>query len=102
LHENAKYTGSELQISVQDQEGPTLPFAWVKIEKANLVRGVAPGTGAYALLGLQSEPQTVLVAAPGFYSQAHVVTPATHPAADVSFNLVQRPQTQRVLWGSGE
>jgi hypothetical protein len=95
-------TGSELQGSVQDPQGSALPFAWVKIEKANLVQSVAPGTGAYALLGLQSESHTVLVAAPGFYSQAHVVTPSTHPAADVSFNLVQRPQTQRVPWGSGE
>jgi hypothetical protein len=95
-------THSELQGSVQDLEGSALPFAWVNIEKADLTQSVAPGTGTYALLGLPSEPHTVLVAAPGFYSQAHVVTPSTAPAADVSFNLVQRPQTQRVPWGSGE
>jgi hypothetical protein len=95
-------TGSQLQGSVRDLEGSALPFAWVKIEKADLVRSVVPGTGAYALLGLPSEPHTMLVAAPGFYSQAHVATPSRPPAADVSFKLVQRPQTQRVPWGSGE
>lgn len=87
---------------IRDASGSPIPFAWATIEKVPLTRRVAPDTGAYALVGLPPEPATLIVSAPGFYSQAHLVTPLQEPSAPFVAILARRPETRSLPWGSGE
>ncbi len=94
--------GSTLSGKVQEAGGRPLPFAWVAVEELNLVQGVTPESGAYDVFGVPQAPLTVYVTAPGFYSQAEVVTSGSHQPPIVYFRLKRRPETDAIRWGDGE
>jgi hypothetical protein len=88
--------------TVIDQEGAPLPFAWLTAGEGAGPATVAAATGAYALDGLPAGRQTLVAAAPGYYSQAQIVDPTGETAARADYRLVRRPQTQLVAWGRGQ
>ncbi|MCC6187406.1 MAG: carboxypeptidase regulatory-like domain-containing protein, partial [Anaerolineales bacterium] len=94
--------GHTLQGVVLDSQGEPLPFAWLSAGEAGLSRPVSPGTGAWALRGVPADSRSVVAVAPGYYSQARALPDEVGQAGALDFHLVERPDMQRLAWGSGE
>jgi hypothetical protein len=92
--------GNRLGGAVMDAEGVPLPFSWVSAE-SEAARS-DPYSGGYSFYDLPDGNTTVLVGAPGYYSQAHVVDSTSAPSASMDFRLVRRPQTTLIPWGNGQ
>jgi hypothetical protein len=92
-------SGALLSGAVRLPDGRFLPFAFVSLEGLTASRPILPASGRFSLAGLPSGIRTLLVSAPGFYSQARVVDPATTQPLDL--DLVMRPETRLLVWGTG-
>jgi hypothetical protein len=80
---------------ITDEGGAILPFGWVEMgEKAG---AVTPADGQYAVTG-ERETASLVVQAPGFYSEARSVD-----GQDSETDVVLRPLkgTQELAWGEG-
>jgi hypothetical protein len=93
-------SGASLSGAVYQIGGEPIPFAFVSIDKFAISQAVQPDSGHFALVGLPSEARTLLVSAPGFYSQAYVFDSANPQPVDLT--LIMRPDTRSVSWGSGK
>jgi sugar lactone lactonase YvrE len=92
--------GASLSGSIRQPDGRPLPFAYVSLEGLTASRPVLPASGRFSLAGLSSGVHTLLVSAPGFYSQAQVVDTANPQPLDLT--LVMRPETRLLAWGAGQ
>ncbi len=93
--------GYSYRGEILDSEGRILPFAWINVEKLDIFQAVLP-EGHYALHGVPVEKATLVVDAPGYYSQARVVDQTTSSNGELDFKLVRHPETQSIPWGDGE
>lgn len=87
--------GSSMHGKVTDESGTSLPFAWIK--RGSQIGKVDPASGTYTLFGIFSNEATAIISAPGYYSEAHHVDPATN----LDFSLIRRPETMLIPWGDG-
>lgn len=65
--------GVELQGGVHAAAGAPLPIAWVTIERAGVVQSNVPDTGTFSIGDLLRESVSLVVSAPGYFSQARAV-----------------------------
>jgi hypothetical protein len=86
--------GAALNGFVTDENGASLPFAW--LNAGTQTQQTLPNAGAYSLFGLPADSPTVIVTAPGYYSQAQIAH-----ASCLDFELVRRPETESLPWGAG-
>jgi len=86
--------GETLPGRVTDETNTALPFAWVSAGMQT--QQTLPNAGPYSLFGLPADPPTVIVTAPGYYSQAQIAN-----ASSLDFELVPQPETRFLPWGSG-
>lgn len=93
--------GSSIRGMVLDDMGTPLPFAWVTTEVEGNPQANFPDTGQYALHDFPSESITLLLSAPGFYSQAQVVDLSSGSTSGIDFTLTQQEGTERISWGEG-
>lgn len=94
--------GTRLQGVVQDKAGAPLPFAWVTLDQTGRGKPVDPDSGSWSFWDVPPQSKTVVVSAPGFYSQAYAFAAAANPNSPLVFNLTQRPETRHLTWGTGE
>jgi WD40 repeat protein len=85
---------------VFDEEGNPLPFVWVTTGATTRALGSLNGT--YSLFGLEQARTSVVVDAPGYYSQAGAVDLTATSQVDLDFSLVRRPETMILPWGEGQ
>ncbi len=85
-----------------EAEADVLPFVWVRTEQSGVSQAVDPRSGRFALFDLPAKTETLLVAAPGYYSRAVVVDPGRADAVLEPIALKRQETTQRIPWGSGE
>jgi WD40 repeat protein len=91
-------SGTSLTGVVYHQTGgEPVPFAFVSLDRLAITQAVQPDSGRFILVDLPPEALTLVVSAPGFYSQAHVVNSEPFDLA-----LVMRPETRSLPWGSGQ
>lgn len=86
--------GASLTGKITDENGTSLPFAWASVDTRT--EQADPTSGAYALFGLPADKATVILSAPGYYSQAQVAS-----ASSLDFRLVRRLETRLFSWGAG-
>ncbi len=79
----------------------SVPFAWIRAEKAGLSQAVDAQTGEFAFHGLPQDTETLLVSAPGYYSQVVAVQPGKAGEVLEPVMLKEQDQTQKIAWGSG-
>jgi hypothetical protein len=91
--------GASIVGEITDETGAVLPFAWVSL--GTQIEQTDPVSGAYACFGLPPDKTTVIISAPGYYSQAHVVNPISDSGTPLNISLVRRPETQLIPWGNG-
>jgi hypothetical protein len=60
-----------------------------------------PDAGTFSLSFLTDEPQTLLINAPGYFSQAHVISPPFNPDTPSIFTLQKQNGTQEMAWADG-
>lgn len=82
--------------SVHDEEGNFLPFGWVTSNSETTAQ-LKPFGGTYSLPGWEPSKTTAIVDAPGYYSQAKLVSASSSQI----FVLVLRPDTDIRPWGNG-
>lgn len=87
--------GLVLRGQIVDEAGQALPFGWV--DMGDRTAAVLPADGRYAVAA-ESEDGTLLVQAPGFYSEARTVE-GQQP--ETEFVLKPAKETQRLPWGTG-
>ena len=87
-------SGASLNGAVTDGNGSPLPFGWASTGKRNVK--IDPISGAFHLFGLESEERTLVVSAPGYYSQEAAIN-----SDSIDINLTIRPETQIIPWGAG-
>lgn len=95
----APIAGYSLHGSVLDTTGQPIPFAWISVEELQINQSVETDSGTYHLHGLPSLKETVIVRAPGYFSQAHVIDFSASSTLD--FTLKSRLETKNVAWGNG-
>lgn len=80
---------------ITDEGGAILPFGWV--DTGDKAGAVTPADGQYAVTG-EREKVSLVVQAPGFYSEARSVD-----GQDSGTDIVLRPlkDTQELAWGEG-
>jgi hypothetical protein len=91
--------GASLTGNIAGDQGEPLPFAWVSVN--TLTKQADPISGTYTLFGDTAPKATVIVSAPGYYSQAFNIDFHDVKTNQKSFNLVRRPQTTVIPWGDG-
>lgn len=85
--------------NVTTQDGGSLPFAWVTVGNDNRVIPINPISGEYLVLDQSPAAKYLTISAPGYYS---LTQPANPDGGLLSFELVPRPDLQRITWGDGE
>lgn len=85
---------------VLEAGGQPLPFAWVAAAEQARDAAALPEDGMFRLAGLEPQPRSLTASAPGYYSQAQALP--GEPGEAIEFQLVRRPETQTLAWGSGE
>jgi hypothetical protein len=85
---------------VRDEEGRNLPFAWLTNEEGSRTYHALPSSGEILWAGAPSEKTTVIFQAPGYYSRAAALEPATTDSEN-GFTLAPHPRTQALAWGTG-
>ncbi|MGD2155909.1 MAG: carboxypeptidase-like regulatory domain-containing protein [Anaerolineales bacterium] len=98
----SSYNGGLLQGAILNEHGIRLPFAWITPKDTPITQRVLPDTGMYMLYDLPLKPITLLVSAPGYYSQAKVVEMLTGSISYLDVRLVRQQETQSIPWGDGE
>jgi hypothetical protein len=93
----ARVSGATQRGAVRDETGAPLPFGWLSLQPDGATARPAPDTGEFAMSGVPSDARTLVASAPGYYSQAQVVNPATA----ATLTLTPRPETRRIAWGPG-
>ncbi len=97
------FNGRSMSGTVLDGEGGRpLPFAWVTAENQGGFDAVSPEDGVFQLGGLPDERVSLLADAPGFYSQAYSVDPASLGEQGFDITLVRQEETIARPWGSGQ
>jgi len=91
--------GASLTGNIAGDQGEPLPFAWVSVN--SLTKQADPISGRYTLFGDTAPKATVIVSAPGYYSQAFSIDNHDGKTNQKSFTLVRRPQTMVIPWGDG-
>jgi len=91
--------GTSLAGKVMDETGASLPFAWVSVESQ--IGQADPTSGVFSLFGLTAAKTTVILSAPGYYSQAKSINSQNATISSMNFNLVRRPETRIIPWGDG-
>ena len=91
--------GTSLTGKVSDSSSAALPFAWVSLGSQTGQTFAASGT--YSLFGLTAVRATVIVNAPGYYSQANSIAKMDPSGSTLDFSLVRRPDTLSIPWGAG-
>jgi WD40 repeat protein len=91
---------SILSGQVKGEDGAPLPFAWLTAGPGGVTQPINPVSYHYSLSDLLSEPFTLVATAPGFYAQAKRVDPLQQ-ISELDFQLITRPETKRIPWGSG-
>jgi hypothetical protein len=94
--------GVELRGSMRDSKNAPLPFAWLKIEKADIVRRATLYTSGFAVSNLSAEPTVIVGSAPGYYTQAQLVDLSASSVVAANLVMVRRPETKAIPWGTGE
>jgi WD40 repeat protein len=89
-----------LNGQVQAEGGAWLPFAWVSTEGQNQAQASMPDSGQYHLNGLGAGQLTLIVSAPGYYSQAQAVRMVADKI-ERDFTLVPQPGLKSIAWGEG-
>jgi hypothetical protein len=93
-------SGDTMHGFVHGKDGKPLPFAWVSLEKTGVSTRAQPD-GEFSFYDLPPHMDTVVVNAPGYYSQAHRLVLNDEPET-LDFELTRRPDTDSLPWGSGE
>jgi WD40 repeat protein len=91
---------SILSGQVRGENGAPLPFAWITAGPGGVARPINPVSLRYRLSDPLSGPLTLVATAPGFYAQAKRVDPLQQ-ISELDFELITRPETKRIPWGSG-
>lgn len=86
--------GTALAGQVINETNTPLPFAW--LNAVTQTQQALPHAGAYSLFGLPAGSPTVIVTAPGYYSQAQIAN-----ASSLDFELDRQPETESLPWGAG-
>lgn len=86
--------------TVYQEGGEEIPFAYISSNDLVTPQAVLPESGQFTLVNLPPKTLTLVVSAPGFYSQAHIVDPKSSQPLDLP--LVIRPETSILPWGSGQ
>jgi hypothetical protein len=94
-------SGEEWHGAIMDDQGKALPFAWITLGSAGRVFISQPGDGSITLHGMPAESKSIIVLAPGYYSQTHQIDPGSDPRTFV-YELSRRPDTTSIPWGDGE
>jgi hypothetical protein len=97
----APVSGREWHGSVMDDQGNVVPFAWISLDALGTVIRNQPGDGSFALYDLPAQSESMVFAAPGYYSQTHWIDFA-NTSQPVSVELSRRPDTISLPWGDGE
>lgn len=92
-------TGNVVDGRVTDSDGEVLPFAWVSA--GSNTTWTDPASGSFDLYGLVDSSPSIIVGAPGFYSQAHLAA-GSADSLRLAVALVRRPETEFVSWGMGQ
>ena len=87
--------------NVLDGGGGWLPFAWLTISDGE-VRPVDLADGAWTLAPEPSDQRTIVVSAPGYYSQAIGLVPGANSNGSIPVSLVRRTGMRALPWGTGE
>ncbi len=98
----SKLEGLTLKGTVRDISGSPLPFAWVELDQKGVALPVNPDTGEWLLRGISAGPHTLVVIAPGYYSQERNVAAIQETAQTLDVTLERRPETRIVAWGDGQ
>ncbi len=98
----SKLEGRTLKGTVRDTSGSPLPFAWVEVDQKGFALPVNPDTGEWLLRGVSAGPHTLVVLAPGYYSQERNVAAIQETAQTLNVTLERRPETRIVAWGNGQ
>lgn len=93
-----RLNGRTVAGSVGDGDDHFLPFAWVAVEEGEQTAMVMPEDGSFLLSGLPAGPATLLIHAPGYYSQLQSVQPDQDTLAVA---LEVRPEMATYPWGDG-
>jgi hypothetical protein len=92
--------GVEMVASVKAEQDAWLPFAWVTSVNGGTTFPALPDSGNVQVDSAAGKSLSIEVSAPGFYSQAQVFESVA--GRPLVFNLVRRPDTQVLAWGTGE
>lgn len=87
---------------VVGDDGEWLPFAWISVDTVHQSSIILPTTGNFGLYGIPEDVSTIIVSAPGYYSQARAVEHEGNHIDEYDFQLVRRPETQNLSWGTGQ
>jgi hypothetical protein len=98
----SKLEGLTLKGTVRDTSGSPLPFAWVELDQKGLALPVNPDTGEWLLRGISAAPHSLVIIAPGYYSQERKVTDIHDTEQTFDVTLQRRPETRVVPWGDGQ
>lgn len=79
-----------------------LPFAWVKLQDHGESQAVDPSSGRFKLHEAKPGKDTLVVAAPGFYSRAVAVNSDDWKAILEPIELKPNESTSSISWGTGE
>jgi hypothetical protein len=93
--------GMACQGVVHDKTGNILPFSWGSLEGIKDPIESSPDTGIFSLYDLPEKNATLIINAPGFYSQAKVISPGTESCAKLTFDLTMKPESHEISWGNG-
>ncbi len=84
--------------TVSASNGVSLPFAWSTVGEISEAYAVDPATGSFLIPEFPSGAGYLTVSAPGYYSHTQHITDSLQSQ---DFQLVARPETQRMNWGNG-
>lgn len=97
-----KLDGFICQGIVLDNADNPIPFSWGTIEGDKNPVESRPDTGKFSILNLADGNMTYIVNAPGYYSQAKVISPGSETCSEIKFNLSLKPESREIAWGSGK
>ncbi len=98
----APLEGLTLRGVARNSAGRPLPFAWAAVDGNRLASTVGPATGGWTMWEAPAPGRAVIVSAPGYFSQAQAISGAADQTGALSFDLIERPGTRHLPWGSGE
>jgi len=94
-------TGSQPSRRIINDVQMALPFAWITVEESGRSHRASLDSGTVVFNELPSDASLITISAPGYYSQKQLVDVSADSSLDSDLILTQRPETQRLSWGSG-